>query len=43
VFFLAALLIMWTYPLTEQRFREILEQIRARRISEAAEEVGIGS
>ena len=40
-FFLLALLIMWSYPLTEKRFAEILEQIRARRISAAAKEVGI--
>jgi glucuronide carrier protein len=40
-FFLVALLIMWSYPLTEQRFAEILEQIRARRISAAARDVGL--
>jgi glucuronide carrier protein len=41
VFFLLALLIMWSYPLTETRFAEILEEIRARRISAVAEDVGI--
>ena len=40
-FFLAALLIMWSYPLTEKRFAEIMEQIRARRIAAAAKEVGV--
>jgi glucuronide carrier protein len=30
-FFLVAMLVMWTYPLTEARFREITHQIRARR------------
>jgi glucuronide carrier protein len=43
IFFLAALLIMWTYPLTEKRFDEIMEQIRARRIASAAKDVGIES
>jgi glucuronide carrier protein len=43
IFFLAALLIMWTYPLTEKRFDEIMEQIRARRIAAAAKDVGIES
>jgi cytidylate kinase/MFS family permease len=38
-FFLAAMLIMLSYPLTEQRFGEIMEQIRARRIETAATEV----
>jgi glucuronide carrier protein len=33
VFFLAAMLIMWSYPLSEERFREILGQIRDRRIA----------
>ena len=40
-FFLLALLIMWSYPLTEKRFAEILEEIRARRISAVAKDVGI--
>ena len=40
-FFLIALLIMWSYPLTEKRFAEILEEIRARRISAVAKDVGI--
>jgi len=40
-FFLAALVIMWSYPLTEARFAEILEQIRARRVAAAAKEVGV--
>jgi glucuronide carrier protein len=31
VFFLAAMLIMWSYPLTEARFAEIVAEIRARR------------
>jgi glucuronide carrier protein len=41
IFFLAALLIMWTYPLTEKRFDEIMEQIRGRRIAAAAKDVGV--
>ena len=41
VFFLAALLIMWSYPLTEKRFDEIMEQIRGRRIAAAAKDVGV--
>jgi glucuronide carrier protein len=40
-FFFAALVIMWSYPLTESRFAEILEQIRARRIAAAAKDVGL--
>ena len=41
IFFLAALLIMWSYPLTEKRFDEIMEQIRGRRIAAAAKDVGV--
>jgi glucuronide carrier protein len=41
VFFLAALLIMWSYPLTEKRHAEIMEEIRDRRIRAAAEDIGI--
>jgi len=40
-FFLAALLITWSYPLTEKRFAAIMEEIRARRIAAAAKEVGV--
>ncbi|MFP5286541.1 MAG: glycoside-pentoside-hexuronide (GPH):cation symporter [Thermoanaerobaculia bacterium] len=39
--FLGALLIMATYPLTEQRHAEIMQEIRDRRIRAAAEEVGV--
>lgn len=41
VFFLLAMLIMASYPLTEKRHAEIMEQIRQRRIAQAAEEVGV--
>jgi glucuronide carrier protein len=42
-FFLVALLIMSTYPLTERRFAQIMGEIRARRIDAAAREVGVGA
>ena len=35
-FFLVALLIMWSYPLTEARFTEIVEEIQARRMQRLA-------
>ncbi len=41
IFFLLALIIMASYPLTEKRHAEIMEDIRARRIQHAADEVGI--
>jgi glucuronide carrier protein len=41
VFFVAALLIMWRYSLTEKRYEEIVEEIRTRRIAAAAKEVGV--
>lgn len=36
--FLAALLIMATYPLTEARFREIVQDIQANRARRLAEQ-----
>jgi glucuronide carrier protein len=41
VIFLGALLIMTTYPLTEKRHAEIMQEIRARRIRAVAEEVAV--
>ena len=38
VFFLVALLIMATYPLTEARFKEIVEAIQARRMQRLAQQ-----
>ena len=37
VLFLVALLIMATYPLTEARFKEIVEAIQTRRMQRLAE------
>jgi glucuronide carrier protein len=42
-FFVVALLIMSTYPLTERRFAQIMDEIRARRIDAAAREVGVAA
>jgi Na+/melibiose symporter-like transporter len=38
LFFLAAILIMATYPLTESRFREIVAGIQANRMRRLAEQ-----
>ena len=34
---------MWSYPLTEKRHAEILEEIRDRRIRAAEQDVGIAA
>ena len=41
VFFVLAFLIMASYPLTEKRHAQIMDEIRTRRIEKAAREVGV--